>query len=226
MYTIDTMKDVIKKLTLTLAAAALMVVSVGVPYVEAKSCNSGLLTFPAWYSNVSNDCKSVNIDELNDIWVIVLNGIEILLQVVAYAATGYLVWAGIRYMKSRGDPSMIASAKSTIFNAVIGLGIGLSSVAIVRFISTKLSGGTTAFGIPEVSLSPATVATLMNTAVFPLAGVVCVIFIIIGGYQYTLSNGDSNAVTKAKNTILYAVVGLVVVMVSFGIVQLILGRFA
>ena len=175
------MMTYIHKLLVILSAAAILVMAVGVPQVEARACNSGVLTFPAWYSNVSSDCKSVEVKQLNDLWVIVLNGIEILLQVVAYAATGYLIWAGIKYMKSRGDPGMISAAKSTIFNAVIGLGIGLSSVAIVRFISTKLSGGTTDLGLPKVDASMQTFATLMNTAVFPIAGVISVIFIIIGG---------------------------------------------
>ncbi len=55
------------------------------------------------------------------------------------------------------------------------------------------------------------VGTIINVLSI-LVGAVSVIFIIIGGFRYIISNGDSNGVTSAKNTIMYAVVGLVVVL--------------
>lgn len=42
------------------------------------------------------------------------------------------------------------------------------------------------------------------------AAVISVIMIIIGGFKYATSNGDSNKVASAKNTILYAIIGLLV----------------
>ncbi len=54
-----------------------------------------------------------------------------------------------------------------------------------------------------------------------LVGAISVIFIIIGGLRYVISNGDSKQVTAAKDTILYAVIGVVVAIVAFGIVQFI-----
>ena len=52
-------------------------------------------------------------------------------------------------------------------------------------------------------------ATVANILLF-LVGAVAVIMLIIGGIRYTLSGGDSGAVTSAKNTILYAIIGLIV----------------
>jgi hypothetical protein len=49
--------------------------------------------------------------------------------------------------------------------------------------------------------------------------------IVIGGIKYTTSNGDSSAITSAKNTILYSVVGLVVAILAFAIVNFVLGAF-
>ena len=43
--------------------------------------------------------------------------------------------------------------------------------------------------------------------------------IVIGGVRYTVSNGDSNAVTGAKNTIMYAIVGLVVAIIAYALVN-------
>lgn len=61
---------------------------------------------------------------------------------------------------------------------------------------------------------------IINVLLFVI-GLVSIIMIIIGGLKYVLSGGDSGAVTGAKNTILYAVVGLIVAFASFAIVDFI-----
>ena len=50
-------------------------------------------------------------------------------------------------------------------------------------------------------------------------GIVSVIMIIIGGIRYATSNGDSNQVSAAKNTIMYAVIGLVIAIFAYAIVN-------
>ena len=57
-----------------------------------------------------------------------------------------------------------------------------------------------------------------------VVGVVAVIMIIIGGFKYITSGGDSGNVTGAKNTILYAVIGLVIVALAQIIVRFVLDR--
>lgn len=56
-------------------------------------------------------------------------------------------------------------------------------------------------------------------------GVVSVIMIIYGGIQYTTSAGDSGKVTSAKNTILYAIVGLIVSILAYAIVNFVTTTF-
>lgn len=53
-------------------------------------------------------------------------------------------------------------------------------------------------------------------------GAVAVIMMILGGFQYVTSSGDQAKVTKAKNTILYGVVGLVVALLAYAIVSFVL----
>lgn len=55
-----------------------------------------------------------------------------------------------------------------------------------------------------------------------VVGAISVVMIIIGGFRYIISGGDSNGVTGAKNTILYAIVGLVVVLFAQVIVRFVL----
>lgn len=50
-------------------------------------------------------------------------------------------------------------------------------------------------------------------------GAVSVIMLIIGGIRYTISQGDSSAVTSAKNTILYSIIGLVVAILAYAAVD-------
>ena len=53
-------------------------------------------------------------------------------------------------------------------------------------------------------------------------GAVSVLMIIIGGFRYVISGGDSNGIQGAKNTIIYALVGLVIVLFSQIIVRFVL----
>ncbi len=67
------------------------------------------------------------------------------------------------------------------------------------------------------------ITTVIN--IFSLVvGVVSVIMIIIGGLRYITSGGDSGNVSGAKNTILYAIVGLVIVALAQVIVHFVLNR--
>lgn len=67
------------------------------------------------------------------------------------------------------------------------------------------------------------VQNILNT-LFIIVGAVSVIFIIIGGFRYVVSAGDPENTAKAKNTILYAVIGLAVSILATGIVSFVLGR--
>ena len=67
------------------------------------------------------------------------------------------------------------------------------------------------------------ITTVIN--IFSLiVGVISVIMIIIGGLKYITSGGDSGNVTSAKNTILYAVIGLVIVALAQIIVRYVLAQ--
>jgi hypothetical protein len=57
-----------------------------------------------------------------------------------------------------------------------------------------------------------------------LIGAVAVIMLIIGGIRYVISGGDSNAVQGAKNTILFAIVGVVVAFLAYAAVNFLVGQ--
>lgn len=68
---------------------------------------------------------------------------------------------------------------------------------------------------------------VLNTIINVIIGVigfVAVVMIVVGGIQYTLSSGDSSKVTKAKNTIMYGIIGLVIALLAFAIVNFVLSN--
>ncbi len=62
---------------------------------------------------------------------------------------------------------------------------------------------------------------ILNTITFVI-GAVSVLMVVIGGLRYTISNGDSAGVTSAKNTIIYALVGLAIAVMANAIVNFVL----
>ena len=67
--------------------------------------------------------------------------------------------------------------------------------------------------------------TLSNVMLF-VVGAISVIMVIIGGLRYVISGGNNTNVTAAKNTILYAVVGLVISIMAFAIVNFVISSFS
>lgn len=68
------------------------------------------------------------------------------------------------------------------------------------------------------------IITLVINIFSVVVGVVAVIMIIVGGLKYITSGGDSGNVTGAKNTILYAIIGLVVVALAQLVVKFVVGK--
>ena len=66
-----------------------------------------------------------------------------------------------------------------------------------------------------------TVRNILNV-VFTMVGVIAVIMVIIGGINYTTSQGDPEKIKKAKSTILYGIIGLIISLLAFAIVSFVL----
>jgi cytochrome bd-type quinol oxidase subunit 2 len=62
---------------------------------------------------------------------------------------------------------------------------------------------------------------ITNTILY-IVGIVAVIMLIIGGIKYVISGGDAKKVTDAKNTVLYAIIGLIITFLAFAIVNFVI----
>ena len=69
------------------------------------------------------------------------------------------------------------------------------------------------------------ITSVINVLLY-IAGIIAVIMIIIGGIKYMTSGGDANGISSAKNTVLYSVIGLVLVILAYAIVNWVIGAFA
>lgn len=67
----------------------------------------------------------------------------------------------------------------------------------------------------------ATLSLVVNTLIFVI-GLVAVIMLIVGGFRYVFSQGNEKAVQGAKDTILYAIIGIVVAVLAFAIVNFVI----
>jgi hypothetical protein len=118
-----------------------------------------------------------------------------------------------------------------INNALLSMAImmGLGAAAAVPVGAVNVFDGCTG-STSEVckETNPDSVNSPIRTVISVLlfaVGVVSVIMIIVGGLRYVISNGDAGRIKSAKDTILYSVVGLVVALLAFAIVNFVVERF-
>ena len=126
----------------------------------------------------------------------------------------------------------ISAAAALVPSIVVGLVASLGVVALVGTTTVNadcdptsgISGAinddcTLGSGQQSKLVGPGGMVTdIINIMLFVI-GILCVIMIIWGGIRYTISNGASDKVKDAKNTILYAVVGLVIAIIAYALVN-------
>ena len=77
-------------------------------------------------------------------------------------------------------------------------------------------------GMPKDLIGDHGVFTQFTNTILYIIGIVSVIMLIFGGFRYVVSGGDSKKVTDAKNTILYAIIGLVISLLAYAIVNFVI----
>lgn len=77
-------------------------------------------------------------------------------------------------------------------------------------------------GMPAELVGPDGVFTRITSIALYVIGAISVIMLILGGLRYIISGGDNKKVTDAKNTILYAIIGLIFAVLAYAIVRFVL----
>jgi hypothetical protein len=81
----------------------------------------------------------------------------------------------------------------------------------------------TDIGIPKVTANDTTLEQIVGS-VFLMIGSIAVFFLLVGAARYATANGEQNKIGQAKNTILYALVGVVLSALGFTVVQFVIGK--
>jgi len=117
------------------------------------------------------------------------------------------------------------------FLAVISISLSIIILSPINALATCVPGVYTISNGADCAQPAGTNGTLfgaggiftsiVNTALFVI-GAVAVLMLIYGGIRYTISGGDEKAITSAKNTILYAVVGIIIAVLAYAIINFVL----
>ena len=151
----------VKKLSVLFLSAFLLIVtlvtlqgtvSAATPIVAASKiapgCSASFFGIPTWYEylTVTKDANGCNVQTgtvsgggMNIPVLILLAVVDILIHISGLVAVGFVVYGGVLFVLSQGEPAKVVSARKTILNAVIGLGIAILSSQIVKFVAKFLS---------------------------------------------------------------------------------------
>ena len=108
-----------------------------------------------------------------------------------------------------------------------------SAVLSSIFVSMYVHAGPVADGVnaakgddqPALLFGNAGVFSTISNVLLFIVGAIAVIMIVIGGLRYVISGGDSSQVQAAKNTILYAIIGIIVAILAYAAVNFVLDSF-
>jgi hypothetical protein len=114
----------------------------------AATCKPTFFGLVPWYQYLTLDgsCNITNFHVLttggaaSSIPLILLAIVDDLLRVAGIAAVFYVIFAGVKYVTSQGDPQQAASALGTLTNALIGLAIAIFAIVAVSYLGTVLGG--------------------------------------------------------------------------------------
>lgn len=77
-------------------------------------------------------------------------------------------------------------------------------------------------GMPTNLIGPTGIFTQISNTILYIVGIISVIMLVWGGLRYIISGGDSKKVNDAKNTVLYAIIGLIIAILSYAIINFVL----
>ncbi|HEX8227371.1 MAG TPA: pilin [Candidatus Saccharimonadales bacterium] len=77
--------------------------------------------------------------------------------------------------------------------------------------------------LPKTTTGPAKIRQIF-AVIFGILGALCLLMVTIGGFRYVASEGDAQATARAKGTVVYALLGLLICVSAVAIVTFVLGR--
>ncbi len=148
-----------------------------------------------------------------------------------------IIYGGAQMIFAQGDSAVVAKGKGTITNAVYGIIIIMFAYVIVSavqyFVGVRDNVGDPGAINRNFFFNPLREEYLFNTS-FPafvdsvirdflgILGVIAVLYIIIAGFRYVSAQGNEDQVKKAKDSIKWAVIGLICIILSYVIISVVI----
>ena len=174
------------------------------------------LGLTSWDCNLKEHPQSE--DDLKwNIVQIAANVADDITVIAAYLVLGYVIYGGYLYMFYSTDPAKVAAGKKTLAHAFIGFAIAMSARLIMGTIRIVLVGGQFGDCSESECVDPGSLVEGLITWFISMAGIISAIFLVYGGITYVTSSGDSNKLQRAKQTIIYSLIGLAIVALSITI---------
>lgn len=127
----------------------------------------------------------------------------------------FIVIGGVLYMTSAGDPKMVTRAKECWVGAVIGLAIVIAAPTFLKQIEAILGGSLPdATGQVQKALTIQEIAMRVLNFLLSVVGIIAIISLVVAGATYMTAYGDEKRVEKAKSIGTWAIVGIIVALVS------------
>lgn len=111
-----------------------------------------------------------------------------------------------------------------VLQIITGIGTTLTLCAGKAMALTVQEGADAARaeGMPTELVGESGIIQRFTSIALYVIGAISVIMLIWGGLRYILSGGDNKKITDAKNTILYAIIGLIIAFLAYAIVRFVL----
>jgi len=137
--------------------------------------------------------------------------IGLLMSAIAGGAVLFVVWGGALMLTSFGDETRFGSGKSSVLYGLVGFAIALTAqVALSYVVSQGQQVGSAAPILDVFRIAVDTMLTLFN--------VVFVIIIIASGFRFVLAHGKSDETDAARQAVIYAIIGAIVINVARSLV--------
>ena len=117
--------------------------------------------------------------------------------------------------------------KATTYTKLVSAGATLGALVTTSAARAQIGAGISATeGAADTNATDinTVIQSVINILLF-IVGAASVIMLIVGGIRYVVSAGDQQAVSNAKNTILYAIVGIIVAILAYAAVQFVFNTF-
>ena len=140
-------------------------------------------------------------------------------QVIIALAIFFIILGAFFYVASMGNEERISQGKQMIFGSLIAIMIVIFSGVLIRTLH-KPAEGTTGYlsDVPNVIANAATILV-------GIIGAFTVLMFVYAGLMYILARGDTGKINKAHAVICYAVYGLVIGVIAYGLVTTLINYF-